>query len=178
LASEKVLEEKRKQVEELSGKLKESCNGIIVEYSGITVSDDTALRKSLREAGSHYKVVKNTLLKLALKEAGIEGLDSYLEGSTAIATNDKDYSASAKILKEYSKKNEKFKIKAGFIDGAACDEKSIDMLAEMPSKETLYAQVVYGLNSPIQGFANVLQGSLRSLVIALNAVAEKAAVNQ
>ncbi len=109
----------------LTEALKNSVTGVIVNYEGINVEDDTKLRKSLREAGCKYQVVKNTLLSRALKEAGIEGLDSVLEGTTAIAMSESDYAAGAKILCEYAetaaKANKKFAVKAGFIDGAAVD---------------------------------------------------------
>lgn len=95
MPSEKVLEQKKQVVAELSESLKSACIGVIVDYKGITVAEDTKLRKQLRETGE-YKVVKNTLLKLALKDAGIEGLDSVLEGTTAIAISKDDYTGSAK----------------------------------------------------------------------------------
>ena len=98
MPSEKILEQKKQAVAELSAHLKESCVGVIVNYSGINVADDTKLRKELREAGDTYVVVKNTLLSRALKDAGIEGLDSVLEGTTAIAYNKEDYVSAAKIL--------------------------------------------------------------------------------
>ena len=93
MPSEKILEAKKKVVADLSEELKESCTGVIVNYKGISVAEDTKLRKQLREAGCHYMVVKNTLLKLALEKAGIEGLDDHLEGTTAIAVNKEDYVA-------------------------------------------------------------------------------------
>ena len=101
MPSEKILEQKKQAVAELSAHLKESCVGVIVNYSGINVADDTKLRKELREAGDTYVVVKNTLLSRALKDAGIEGLDSVLEGTTAIAYNKEDYVSAAKILSKY-----------------------------------------------------------------------------
>ena len=136
---------------------------------------DTKLRKQLREAGCEYKVVKNTLLSRAFKEAGIDGLDEVLNGATAIAYSDKGYTEAPKIFADYVKANPtgKFAVKAGFIDGGAVDAKGIDQLAKLPSKEVLVAQVLGGLNGPIQGFANVCSGVMRGLVIALNAIAEK-----
>ena len=152
---------------------------VIVDYKGITVDDDTKLRKSLREAGCKYQVVKTTLLSRALKDAGIEGLDSVLEGTTAIAMSESDYAAGAKILSEYAeaaaKANKKFKVKAGFIDGEAVDAAGVDALAKLPSKEVLIAQVLGGFNAPIQGFANVLSGTIRGLAIALDAIREQKA---
>lgn len=173
MPSEKVLEEKKKAVAALSKELKEARTGVIVNYKGITVADDTKLRKELRESGSHYKVVKNTLLRLALKEAGIDGLESVLEGTTAVAVHSEDYVAPARILDGYSAKNKNFAIKAGFIDGKPVSDAEIKTLASLPSKDVLVAQVLRGLNGPISGFVTVLNGTLKGLVVALNAIAEK-----
>lgn len=177
MPSEKILEQKKAVVAELTEKLKESCVGVIVDYKGITVADDTKLRKSLREAGDEYRVVKNTLLSRALKNAGIDGLDSVLEGTTAISLSKSDYVSSAKILSKYAEDNKNFTVKAGFIDGKYVDAEGIKNLAKLPSKEVLVAQVLGGLNAPIAGFANVLNGTMRGLVVALNAIAEKQGAN-
>lgn len=173
MPSEKVLEEKKKQVADLAEKLKAAHTGVIVDYKGITVEQDTKLRKELRESGSHYKVVKNTLLNLALKEAGIDGLGPVLEGTTAVAVNTEDYVAPAKILNNFAEKNDKFSIKAGFIDGKVVDANQIKTLATLPPKEVLVAQVLRGLNGPISGLVTVLNGTMKGLVVALNAIAEK-----
>ncbi len=173
MPSEKVLEQKKQAVADLSANLKESCVGVIVDYKGINVADDTKLRKELREAGDTYIVVKNTLLGRALQEAGIEGLESVLEGTTAIAYNKENYISAAKILSKYAEENKNFTIKAGFIDGNVVDVAAIKELGNLPSKEVLVAKALGGLNAPIAGFAGVLGGTLRSLVIALNAVAQK-----
>ena len=163
MPSEKILEQKKQAVAELSAHLKESCVGVIVNYSGINVADDTKLRKELREAGDTYVVVKNTLLSRALKDAGIEGLDSVLEGTTAIAYNKEDYVSAAKILSKYAEDHKNFTIKAGFIDGSVVDVNAVKELAK----------ALGGLNAPISGFATVLNGTLKGLVVALNAIAEK-----
>jgi len=173
LPSEKILEQKQQQVAALKEAFEKANVGVLVNYNGITVEKDTKLRKQLREAGCVYKVVKNTLLSRAFKDAGIEGLDECLNGTTAIAYSENGYTEAPKILSDYAKDNENFQVKAGFIDGGAVDAKSIDALAKLPSKEVLLAQVLGGLNGPIQGFANVLNGTMRGLVIALNAIAEK-----
>ena len=175
MPSQKVLEQKQAQVAALTEVLKNSVTGVVVSYKGITVEDDTKLRKSLREAGCKYQVVKNTLLSRALKDAGIEGLDHVLEGTTAIALSESDYAAGAKILTNYAKESETFKVKAGFIDGVAVDAAAVSNLADMPSKEVLIAQVLGGFNAPIQGLANVLSGSIRGLAVALNAICEQKA---
>ena len=173
MPSEKILEQKQEEVAALKEAFEKANVGVLVNYNGITVEKDTKLRKQLREAGCVYKVVKNTLLSRAFKDAGIEGLDECLNGTTAIAYSENGYTEAPKILSDYAKDNENFQVKAGFIDGGAVDAKSIDALAKLPSKEVLLAQVLGGLNGPIQGFANVLNGTMRGLVIALNAIAEK-----
>jgi large subunit ribosomal protein L10 len=173
LPSNKILEEKKKVVAELSGDLKAAHTGVIVNYRGITVEQDTKLRRELRESGSRYKVVKNTLLRLALADAGIEGLDGVLEGTTAVAVNSDDYVAPARILAKFAKTSDKFEIKAGFVDGKAVNSDEIKTLAELPPKEALVAQALRGFQAPISGFVTVLNGTMKALVVALNAIAEK-----
>ena len=162
LPSNAILEQKKQQVAELSEMLKGSVSGVIVDYSGITVADDTKLRKELREAGCTYKVVKNTLLSRALKDAGIDGLDNVLEGTTAIAVSADDYVAPARILCGFADKNAKFNVKAGYADGDVLSAEKVNDLAKLPSKEVLLAPVLYGLN-----------GNLTKLAIAINAIVEK-----
>ena len=173
MPNEKVLLEKQQYVAELKEKLTNSAAGVLVDYKGITVADDTKLRKELREAGDTYVVVKNTLLSRALKDAGIEGLDSVLEGTTAIAYNKEDYVSAAKILSKYAEDHKNFTIKAGFIDGSVVDVNAVKELGNLPSKEVLVAKALGGLNAPISGFATVLNSTLKGLVVALNAIAEK-----
>ncbi len=173
LPSAKILEQKKQAVAELSEKLKGACVGVVVDYKGITVADDTKLRKELREAGNEYKVVKNTLLSRALKDAGIDGMDSVLEGTTAIAMHTEDYVSAAKILSKYAEDSKTFELKAGFVDGKVVDAEAIKNLAKLPSKEVLIAQTLGGLNAPITGFVTVLNGTMKGLVVALNAIAEK-----
>ena len=173
LPSAKILEQKKAMVNKLTEKLKSSCAGVVVSYKGINVADDTQLRKDLRESGVEYMVAKNTLLRFAAKDAGLEELNSVFEGSTAIALSENDYVAASKILCKFAKDHEFFKIKSGFIDDSVIDEKEIKNLAKLPSREVLVAQVLGGLNAPIAGFANVLQGTIRGLVVALNAIAQK-----
>ncbi len=172
MASEKILEQKKKLVAELSEELKNANIGVLVSYIGITVEQDTKLRKELRESGSNYRVIKNRILLRALQDAGISGLDEHLNGTTALAISD-DYTAAPKILSKYAKDIKSFEVKAGFIDGGVVNTEQIKALAQLPSKEVLVAQALGGLNAPIQGFANVLSGTVRGLVIALNAIAEK-----
>lgn len=177
MPSEKILDAKKQAVAALTEEIKGAKVGVLVNYKGITVADDTKLRKDLREAGDSYKVVKNTLLKRALADAGVFGLDELLEGTTALATGE-DYVSAAKVLTSYAKDNKDFKVKGGFLDGAAVDDAAIKNLAELPSKEVLVAQVLGGLNAPISGFVTVLNGTLKGLVVALNAIAEKQSAAQ
>ncbi len=175
MPSQEILAQKQQQVAQLAEEFKAANVGVLVNYNGINVTDDTQLRKQLREAGCSYKVVKNTLLKLAFEQAGIEGLEEHLNGTTAIAYSEGNYTDAAKILTDFVKKNPNgsFQVKAGFVDGSAVDAEGVTGLAKLPSKEVLIAQVLGGFNAPIQGFANVLNGTIRGLVIALNAIAEK-----
>ena len=173
MPSKKILEEKQQIVNGLSEQLKAARTGVIVDYRGITVADDTKLRKQLRESGSYYKVIKNTLLGLALKQAGIDGLESVLEGTTALAINTEDYVSAAKILNDFAGTNKTFTIKAGFVDGSAVTANDVKTLANLPPKEVLVSQVLRGLNGPVSGLVTVLNGTMKGLVVALNAIAEK-----
>lgn len=173
MASEKILQQKQEYVEALTEKLNASVAGVVVDYKGITVADDTALRRKLREAGVEYAVVKNTMLRRAADKAGLSELDSVLEGSTALAISRNDHVAAAKILSEYAEKNKDFSIKAGFVEGKVIGTDEVEELAKMPPKEVLVAKVLGGLNAPISGFVGVLHANLRGLVCALNAIAEK-----
>ena len=173
MPSQKVLEQKKALVADLSEKLKNSCTGVIVDYKGISVADDTKLRKELREAGVTYAVVKNTLLGLAAKEAGIEGVDEVLSGTTAIALSESDYVAAARILSKYAEDHENFNLKLGFLDGKVIPVSEVEALAKLPSREEMVAKALGGLNAPITGFVGVLNANLRGLVCALNAIAEQ-----
>ena len=173
MPSEKILEQKKALVASLSDKLKNSCAGVIVNYKGINVSDDTKLRKELRESGVEYFVVKNTLLQRAAKEAGLDGLEPVLEGTTAIAISKEDHVAAARILCKFADENDFFKAKAGFIEGKVISEAEVNNLAKLPTKEVLVAKALGGLNAPISGFVTVLNGTIRGLVVALNDIAEK-----
>jgi large subunit ribosomal protein L10 len=174
LPSEKVLEQKKQVVVDLNAKVTGAMAGVLVDYKGINVEDDTKLRKDMREAGVDYAVVKNTLLRFAIKGTPYESLEGLLEGTTSLAVSADDAVAPAKVLAKYMEgKNPKVKVKAGFVDGKVIDVAGVEALAKLPSKEVLIAQVLGGLNAPISGFANVLNANLKGLVVALNAIAEK-----
>ena len=173
MPSEKVLLEKQQIVADLKEKLSSAAAGVIVDYKGITVAQDTKLRKDLREAGVDYMVVKNTLLGIAAKDVGLDDILPSLSGTTALAVSS-DHVAAAKILSKYADDSKgKFSVKCGFVDGGVIDANGVKALAKLPSREVLIAQVLGGFNAPITGFANVLNANLRGLVVALNAIAEK-----
>lgn len=157
MPSKSVLEAKQAIVSELSERLKASCVGVVVSYKGINVEDDTKLRKELRENGVNYTVVKNTLLRRATAEVGLSEMDDVLVGSTALATSDDDYTAAARILANYAKKNDFFEIKAGYMDGAVVDLDTIDHLAKLPTREVLLANVLGAFQAPIASFARAVQ---------------------
>ncbi len=156
MPSEKVLEAKKAQVAEVVEALKAAQTGILVDYRGLNVEEDTDLRNKLRAANVKYFVIKNTLLRLASKETGLEGLDEALHGPTAIAISSEDAVAPAKVLSDFAKDNEKLEIKAGFMDGAVMTLDEIKKLAATPNHETLIAKMMGSLNSPISSLARLL----------------------
>ena len=157
MPSEKVLEQKKQIVAELSEIIGNACSGIIVDYKGITVADDTKLRADLRAANVKYAVVKNTLLNLAVKGTSLEGISEFLSGTTAIATSADDYVAPARILNKFAESSNTFTIKTGFLDGEIIDNDKIKSLAKLPSREVLLATVCNVFNAPIASFARAIQ---------------------
>ena len=150
----KVLSEKQAIVEALTERIKNAEAGILVDYKGITVAEDTALRTELRKEGVEYTVVKNTLTRKALDKLGMNELDSVLNGTTSLATADNDPIAPFRILSDYSKKlNERFNIKAAFMDGKVLNEAEIAEMSALPSKDALYAKVLGTMIAPITGLA-------------------------
>ena len=152
-----VLEQKQKQVAEISEKLSNSCAGVVVDYKGINVADDTALRKELREAGIDYFVVKNTILSRAIEGTDLAEMKSVLEGTTAIAISKDDHVAAARILKKYADEHENFSIKAGYLDGKPISLEVVDSLAKLPSREVLLATVLGAFQAPMAAFARAVQ---------------------
>jgi len=157
LPSEKVLEIKKQQVAELKDRFDKACAGVFVNYKGITVADDTKLRKELREAGVKYTVTKNTLIHLAIDGTDLAALDDVLEGTTAVATSEDDYAAAARILAKYADTNKDFTLKGGFIDNEVIDLDKLQSLSKLPSREVLLATVCNAFQAPIAAFARVLQ---------------------
>ncbi len=153
----KVLSQKQAVVAELTEKIQKCSAGVIVDYKGITVEEDTALRRECRSSDIDYSVVKNTLLRFALNNAGIEGLDELLNGTTSLAISD-DAVAPARVMAEYAKKlNDKFEIKGGFMDGKMVSLETVNALASIPALPVLQAQVLGTMLAPITGLAVVLK---------------------
>ena len=150
----KVLSEKQAIVEALAERIKNAGAGVLVDYKGITVAEDTELRSELRKGGVDYTVVKNTLTRKALEKLGMNELDAVLNGTTSLATAENDPIAPFRIISDYSKKlNERFNIKAAFMDGQILSESEIAEIAELPSKDALYAKVLGTMIAPITGLA-------------------------
>ena len=131
MPSNSILEQKKAIVADLAEQLKASPAGVVVNYQGITVEDDTKMRKALREAGVNYTVMKNTLTGRACEEAGLGDIKQYLSGMTAIAIADNDPVAPAKVLKEYAEKIESFEILGGYLDGKVVDKDTVIYLADI-----------------------------------------------
>ena len=157
MPSKVILEQKQKAVAELAEQIRSSVSGVLVNYQGISVEDDTKMRKELREAGIKYVVMKNTMTGRACEMNGLDDMKPYLNGMTALAIAGEDPIAPAKILKGYADKIESFKIVAGYLEGKVVDEKTVLALAEIPSKEVLIAKFLGSIRSPLYGFAYALQ---------------------
>ena len=160
----KVLSEKQAIVADLTNKLQNAAAGVLVDYKGITVAEDTALRAELRQNDVQYSVVKNTLVRFALDDAGLKELDDVLNGTTSLATSAGDPIAPMRVVNKHAKKlgDGKFNIKGGFMDGKVISLEEIMALAELPSKEVLLSQTLGMLLAPIT-----------SLAVVLKAIAEK-----
>jgi len=155
MPSNAVLEAKKAKVDQLTELIKNSVSGVLVDYKGITVEEDTKLRKELRGGGVHYFVEKNTLLLRAFQNCGIEGLEESLNGTTAIALSNDDQTAPARILGKFAEQagDDKFNLKAGYVEGTVYDQAGVVALSKIPSKDTLLAQLVGSLQGPLQKLA-------------------------
>lgn len=157
MPSQKVLEEKKQVVAGLTEQFKTAVSGVLVDYCGLTVEQDTQLRNKLREAGVEYKVIKNTLARIAAKEVGFDELDPILNGPTALALSMTDEVAPAKVISDFAKNNEQLEIKSGFLDGKVVSLDEVKKLAATPNRETLIAMVMGSLNAPVSKLARTLQ---------------------
>lgn len=173
--SKQAIEAKSQIVDQIVENIENSSSLVLVSYQGITVEQDTKLRKQFREKGVIYKVLKNRLIKRAFNKLGYEQFDSQLEGTTAIAFGTEDMSAPAKILMDTAKDVKCMSIKSGLVDGTYLDVKGVEALAAIPSKEILIAKLLGAMQSPITGLAGVLNNTVASLPRVLSAIAEQKA---
>lgn len=166
MPSDKILEQKKAYVAELHDKMMNATSGVLVDYIGITVDDDTKLRRELREAGVEYSVVKNTMLHLAIQDTPYTELDSVLSGSSALALcGEEDPLAAARVLCKYAEKSKgKFSVKLGYMDGKVVSADEVIALSKLPGREGLLSMLL-----------SALTGNLRGLAVGLNALAEKKA---
>lgn len=153
---------KEAKVQEIKEKFEKAQSIVLASYQGLNVEEDTELRKKLREAGVEYKVYKNTLVTLASKELGLEGIAEYLEGPVSVAIGYDDATAPARILNDFAKDHKKLQLKAGIVEGQIFDEAKIKELASIPPKEVLVAKLLGSLKAPLSKF-----------VYLINAIAEK-----
>lgn len=162
MANAQVIQEKQLQVNEVTEKFRESSCTVVADYRGLNVKQVTELRKTLREAGIEFQVIKNTLARRATAQAELSELDAHLTGPTAIAFSKEDVVAPAKILTDFAKKNDALKVKGGVVEGKVVDFDQIKALAELPSREGLLSMLL-----------SVLQAPMRNVALAVKAVAEK-----
>ena len=170
-----VNSEKQATVAALKEQLSEAKGVVFTTYSGLTVAQDMELRRALREAGVSYKVVKNTLTRIAANEIGLEGLGDYLDGTTAMATSTTDAVAPAKVICDFIKKNKLddagvLSVKAGVVDGKVISVDDVKALANLPSREVLIAKLLGSMQAPISNTVGVMQGIIRQAVYVFEAV--------
>ena len=170
-----VTSAKQAVVAQLKEQLESAKGVVLTSYKGLTVAQDTELRRELREAGVSYHVVKNTMLRIAAKEAGIEGIEEHLEGTTAFAFSTEDAVAPAKVICGFIKKNkledaEVLTVKVGMVEGKVIGVDEVKALAALPSREELIVKLLGSMNAPISNTVNVLQGVIRNAVYVLDAI--------
>ena len=170
-----VTSAKQAVVAQLKEQLESAKGVVLTSYKGLTVAQDTELRRELREAGVSYHVVKNTMLRIAAKEAGIEGIEEHLEGTTAFAFSTEDAVAPAKVICGFIKKNKLedavvLTVKVGMVEGKVIGVDEVKALAALPSREELIAKLLGSMNAPISNTVNVLQGVIRNAVYVLDAI--------
>ncbi|MDE7351988.1 MAG: 50S ribosomal protein L10 [Acetatifactor sp.] len=147
---------KKPIVDEISASIKDAQSVVLVDYRGLTVEQDTQLRRKLREAGVTYKVYKNTFMNFAFKGTDYEGLSQYLEGPSAVAISSDDATAPARVLAEFAKTADKLEIKGGVVEGTVYDAKGMAAIASIPSREALISRLLGSMQSPITNFARVM----------------------
>lgn len=156
MASEKNINLKKEEVSKLAEQMKDSKLILLADYRGINVSDVTGLRTELRNIGAEYKVIKNNITRRALAECGLEGLDEQLEGPTAVIMTKEDYLEPTKVIYNFTKNNDFYKIKGGVVDGKVMTAEEIITLAKLPSRQDLLSMLAGGLLASISKLAIAL----------------------
>jgi len=164
---------KEQELNALKKDLADATNLIVTQFKGITVAQDTELREKIRATGSKYRVVKNTLARIASKGTPSEGLTKSFDGSTSIAYNNTDPVALAKALTAYAKANPVFVFKAGMVEGRVVNIADLGAIASLPSKEELIVKILFLLNSPAQGLATAVNGVARNLAVVVGQAIEQ-----
>jgi len=170
-----VTPKKEAVVAELKEQMSSAKGAVFTSYKGLTVAQDTKLRRELREAGITYRVIKNTMTRIAAKDLGLDGITEHLEGTTAMAFSTEDAVAPAKVICSFMKKNKLeeagiLTIKVGLVEGKVISDKEVKALASLPSREELIAKLMGSMNAPITNTVGVLQGVIRNAVYVLDAI--------
>ena len=166
MASEKILNQKKEEVKKLAEQMKEAKLILLTDYRGINVTDDTILRKDLRNVGAQYTIIKNNITRRALSECGIEGLEDKLEGPTGVVISLEDYLEASKVIYKFSKDNDYYTIKGGVIEGKVMTADEIITLAKLPSRDTLLSML-----------AGALLGNISKVAVALEEVRKQKEAN-
>ncbi|HOA31572.1 MAG TPA: 50S ribosomal protein L10 [Clostridia bacterium] len=173
MPSDRILKQKQAEVDKIAERFSQSPAIVVVDHRGLTVEEDTKLRAELRKSGVTYKVTKNTLAIKAAEKIGVADSTSLFTGPTAIATHEEDVAVAARILSNFAREHKKLELKGAILEGEVVGVDGVKALASLPTKEVLIAKVLGGFNAPITGFVNVLNGNIRGLVVALNAIKEQ-----
>ncbi|MCI0665606.1 MAG: 50S ribosomal protein L10 [Acidobacteria bacterium] len=169
----KTKKQKENDIAALKEEFKSTGNALVVSYQGLTVEKDWQLRRALRAADVHYRVVKNTLSRIAVEGTPLEPLKEHFVGMTAVAYSTKDPVGLAKVLSNFAKDNAQLTFKAGIVEGRVIKIKDIEALAKMPSKEELVSRLMFLLNAPAQRTASVLIAVHRNLAVVINEIAKQ-----
>jgi large subunit ribosomal protein L10 len=164
---------KARITKEYEDKLKGASSFFVTDFSGLTNKEIEELKNKLRSTSTKYLVVKNSLCRSALKALNIESISSMIEGSCAISYTDKDPVMPSKVLVNFSRSNERLRLKGGYVDGRALSVDTLRELASMPSREILLTRIVSAMNSPITGFVGACSGIVRKFLYALNEIRQK-----